>query len=281
MCRIFGFRSVIQSQVHQSLVHAENALRIQSERHPDGWGVAYYHAGTPHVIKSERSAVNDHIFRHISGVVSSETVVAHIRKTTVGQNSIINTHPFQFGPWVFVHNGNIKNFSSFKDQLVSQINPELRRFIFGETDSEVIFYFLLSQLSNKIDLSRKDCPIELLAKSLRDSLNLIQNIIGSYSTNNSGPTDDTYLTFLITNGATMIAHQGGKHLYYSTYKKRCSDRASCTSYSEVCENPSSSGQINHLIFSSEPLSGDNIWLSMQDGDLLGVDWKMKLTNFSK
>jgi hypothetical protein len=38
MCRIFGFRSVIQSQVHRSLVSADNALMIQGERHPDGWG---------------------------------------------------------------------------------------------------------------------------------------------------------------------------------------------------------------------------------------------------
>ena len=113
----FWFRSVIQSQVHQSLVHAENALRIQSERHPDGWGVAYYHAGTLHVIKSDDQQLMTTFFRHISGVVSSETVVAHIRKTTVGQNSIINTHPFQFGPWVFVHNGNIKTSQALKINL--------------------------------------------------------------------------------------------------------------------------------------------------------------------
>ena len=41
MCRLFGFRSVIPSQVHQSLVGAENALMLQSDRHPDGWGVAW------------------------------------------------------------------------------------------------------------------------------------------------------------------------------------------------------------------------------------------------
>ena len=38
MCRLFGFRSVIQSQVHRSLVDADNALGQQSVRHQDGCG---------------------------------------------------------------------------------------------------------------------------------------------------------------------------------------------------------------------------------------------------
>ena len=30
MCRLFGFRSVLQSQVHRSLANADNALAVQS-----------------------------------------------------------------------------------------------------------------------------------------------------------------------------------------------------------------------------------------------------------
>ena len=70
----------MQSGVHRSLVSADNALMLQSERHPDGWGVAYYIANAPHVIKSASAAVSDHLFRHVSGIVTSETVLAHIRK---------------------------------------------------------------------------------------------------------------------------------------------------------------------------------------------------------
>ena len=59
MCRLFGFRSVIPSQVHRSLLSAENALVWQSERHPDGWGVAYFVGGIPHLIKSAETAIQD------------------------------------------------------------------------------------------------------------------------------------------------------------------------------------------------------------------------------
>ena len=74
MCRLFGFRSVIQSQVHRSLVSADNALLLQSSDHPDGWGVAYYQEGSPHLIKSASTAIDDHLFRRVSGIVSSQTV---------------------------------------------------------------------------------------------------------------------------------------------------------------------------------------------------------------
>ena len=117
MCRIFGFRSVIQSQVHHSLLDAENALATQSTLHPDGWGVAYYVAHAPHVIKSEATALDDHLFRRVSGVVSSETVLAHIRNATLGEKSILNTHPFQYGHWPFIHNGNIKNWEESRSTM--------------------------------------------------------------------------------------------------------------------------------------------------------------------
>ena len=52
MCRLFGFKSIINSQVHKSLVHTDNAFASQSTKHPDGWGVAYYREDVPHLIKS-------------------------------------------------------------------------------------------------------------------------------------------------------------------------------------------------------------------------------------
>ena len=70
MCRLFGFRSVIPSQVHRSLLDADNALGIQSNEHPDGWGVAYYVEGAPHVARSPVTALGDQLFHRVSGVVS-------------------------------------------------------------------------------------------------------------------------------------------------------------------------------------------------------------------
>ncbi|MFQ5328659.1 MAG: class II glutamine amidotransferase [Thermodesulfobacteriota bacterium] len=277
MCRLFGFRSVIHSQVHSSLVSADNALALQSNEHPDGWGVAYYIAGAPHIVKTSHAAIDCKIFQKVSGVVSSQTVLAHIRRATLGTKTILNTHPFQYGQWVFAHNGHIRDFATYRDELLAEVAPELKRFILGETDSEVLFYYLLSHLQTKIDLEIKDCPIETLAESVKESIDAITTHIGDYAENNGSGLNENYLTFILTNGDTMIAHQGGKQLYCSTYKRRCSERTTCPSYSPECEAPTISGSINHLIFSSEPLSGENIWIPMERGQLIGVNHQMKIS----
>ncbi len=279
MCRLFGFRSVIPSQVHRSLVEADNAILHQSNFHSDGWGVAYYVADAPHLIKSISPAVEDRLFHKVSGIVSSETLVAHLRKATQGELCITNAHPFQHGRWVFAHNGNIQGFSLHRETLVGRVSPVLRRYILGDTDSEVIFFLILSHLSRRFDLHRKGCELADLAAAVRDTINLITGIAGPFHTDDDGPPDQTYLTFLLTNGSTMIAHQGGKHLYYSSYKTRCSERDCCPSFGVECENPTQTGYINHLLFSSEPIEGENVWQKMAPGQLLGVEWNMRLKSF--
>lgn len=277
MCRIFGFRSVLQSQVHRSLVSADNALMQQSDRHPDGWGVAYYNAGAPHVIKSVATAMDDHLFQRVSGIVASETVLAHLRKATQGSLSIINTHPFQYGPWVFVHNGNLAGFSAIREELVSLVPPVLRRFILGDTDSEVLFYLLLGHMAQRHELHRVGYPLHDVIASVRATVEQVVALTGEPCLHDQGTPEDTYLTFALTNGRTMVAHQGGKPLYWTTHKTRCPDRDHCPRFGPECEAPMGSGNfVKHLVVSSEPLQGDNVWTPLHPYEVVGVDWAMKL-----
>jgi predicted glutamine amidotransferase len=277
MCRLFGFRSVLTSQVHSSLLGAENALEVQSSDHPDGWGVAYYLQNIPHVVKSAKSALDDKIFKRVSGVVSSQTVLAHIRKTTVGQLNILNTHPFQFGPWVFAHNGHIVDFENKKDILRDLIDPELRSYILGETDSEYIFYFLLTKIKERYDLSAKHFELDQLIKTIHEGIDELISLVGEASADHNRGTDANYFTFILTNGKTMLGHQRGKKLHFSTHKVRCPERDECSFLNESCENAPKSGPVNHLLLSSEPLSGENVWTELEFGQTVAVDEKMSFT----
>lgn len=280
MCRIFGFRSVMQSQVHRSLVSADNALMQQSERNPDGWGVAYYLGGAPHVVKSVATAVSDEMFRRVSGVVTSETVLAHVRKATQGQMSILDTHPFQYGNWVLVHNGNIAGFPELRERLLQNIPPVLRRFILGGTDSEVLFYSLLGKMAARCALERRGYPLTDLADAAREAIAEITALAGDICEDDGAdPLTNTFLTFLLTNGQTLIAHQGGKVLHCSTHKRRCPERDSCPYFAPECERRVDDGFVSHLVFSSEPLQGDNVWQPMRPGELIGVDWRMQMQRF--
>lgn len=275
MCRLFGFRSVISSQVHSSLISADNALAIQSSDHPDGWGVAYFLGGIPHVVKSVQAALSDNIFKRVSGVVSSQTVLAHIRKTTVGQSNILNTHPFQYGPWVFAHNGHIVDFSQKKQALKDHIDPKFVSYILGETDSEYIFYFLLTHLSKKIDLSNTAIESEKLINELNVGIKKLTDIVGEATRKADSGTDANYFTFVLTNGQVMLGHQRGKKLHYSTHKTKCPERETCSSFSPACENPVSHGVVNHLLISSEPLNGENIWNELEFGQTVAVNEEME------
>lgn len=276
MCRIFGFRSVINSKVHSSLIEADNALLSQSRRHPDGWGVAYYTENIPHLIKSTESAFSCNIFQQISGVVASHTVLAHIRNATHGDKTILNSHPFQYGQWTFVHNGNIKNFDALKPELEKLIHPSLKRYILGKTDSEMIFYFFLSKILYKYKLSDQSIPTEDLFYILQNSIGELVNLTGKLKNSNDPIPTENYLTFVLTNGPNMIGFQGGQPLYYCTYKKSCPEKDTCDSFAPVCEAESVDGNVNHLIFSSEQLAGQNVWNQMKPGSLVGINGDMNM-----
>ena len=63
---------------------------------------------------------------------------------------------------------------------------------------------------------------------------------------------------------------------WSTYKSRCVDRDTCPSLAPECEAATLTGFVNHLILSSEEVAGDNIWQEMIPGEIIGVDWRMRL-----
>ncbi len=279
MCRIFGFRSIIQSQVHRSLMEADNALCVQSREHPDGWGVAYYVGGAPHLIKSPSSAISDRLFHRVSGIVASETVVAHIRRATQGEHTPINCHPFQYGRWIFAHNGNLAGFAERRDELVACVPPQLRRFILGQTDSEVLFYLLLGHMEGRADLHEADYPLDALADAVRAAVDDVISVVGPYAVDDAAPPTETFLTFVLTNGTTMIGHQGGKRLRYSTYKSLCPERDACPSFSPECEAPTRSGFVNHLVLSSEEIHGVNVWHDLLPGQMVAVDRRMRLRMF--
>lgn len=282
MCRLFGFRSVLNSGVHRSLSSADNALGTQSEFHPDGWGVAYYIGGAPHLVRSAGSAHHDALFERISGIASSQTVVAHVRRATQGVKSSLNSHPFQYGPWIFAHNGNVKGFSELREALVQKISPDLQRFILGDTDSEVLFYLFLTCMQRHADLFNQQLPPLAAADALLEMIDIVTSIAGPYTRDPFAPPTETFLTCIVTNGRLMLAHQGGKDLLYSTHKASCPERSACGHLSPNCERAAVMGEsVNHLIFTSESLQGDNLWTPMAPGQIVGVDDEMRLQQFGQ
>jgi glutamine amidotransferase len=213
MCRLFGSRSHVPGGVAHELLRGSNALREQSREHPDGWGLAWYLGDEPQVARSLSPAHADDEFERVSDFVEAQTVVAHIRKASVGRIALSNTHPFQHGRWIFAHNGTVPLWKECAGPLTALIDPGLRKSLAGETDSERCFLLFLTHLSRRCDPEEADffSAAQALTETVRDVLCVTTAPLRKARGDAAPPST----TFLATDGKLMLACRRGRTLHVS------------------------------------------------------------------
>lgn len=272
MCRIFGFRSAVPSRAHRSLVEAENALGTQSLRHPDGWGIGYVTGDDAYVVKSGRPAHDSPRFARACERLRSHTFVVHVRKATVGPVEPVNAHPFRFGRWLFAHNGTIYGFD--REAFLERIDVALRPHVMGDTDSEHLFFLLLTALRGAgIERATNDPDDAIVVgKMVREVLQGLDDEAMARGV------DRPLLNVLLTDGRAFVAHRAGMPLFLSTQKRHCPDAVRCPA-EKVCLLASrpSGRPVNHLLVASEPIDpGENRWEELDDGTTLVCDDRFDL-----
>lgn len=150
---------------------------------------------------------------------------------------------------------------------------ELSSKIYGESDSEFLFYFLTQDFILSYD---KEWDYNTLALKVTARIKQLLQKIGALDTFQAGDIvphkDRNYLTFLLSDGSRMIGFNGGIPLYYCTHKTKCSESQTCDFYNTSCENSVQVNQkVNHLILSSEEIAGQNIWNKLEFGEMVGID----------
>ena len=107
----------------------------------DGFGIGWYGVGDePGVFHSVEPAWNNRNLKDLAAHIASPLVFAHIRASTGGAIQQTNCHPFRSGPWLWMHNGAIREFGMVKRDLAMAVAPELFASIEGSTDTEMFFY---------------------------------------------------------------------------------------------------------------------------------------------
>jgi glutamine amidotransferase len=128
------------SLIRQSL----QARRSRSVTNGDGFGVGWYDSQPiPGLFRDTLPAWNDENLRSLAEQIRAKTFLAHVRASTGGSISRSNCHPFRFGKWLFMHNGQIGEFEKIRRDLTFAIRPDLFSLIRGATDSELFFYLLI------------------------------------------------------------------------------------------------------------------------------------------
>lgn len=139
MCRVFGAVASDPISVRHELIESSSPLIRLSEQHDSGWGLAAYREiGQPAPV-TERFATAAHSDARFDAAtgITGRIFNVHVRRATLGGLSIENTHPFEFGPYSFAHNGTILDYRSLLRPGMPQ--PQ------GQTDSECFFLRLMNE----------------------------------------------------------------------------------------------------------------------------------------
>jgi predicted glutamine amidotransferase len=143
MCRLLGIASSEATDFKIVLRDAPRSLAALSLDHRDGWGLAVFDDESGwRIDKGVACASEDARFHNLAVGSRGELLVSHVRQKTIGETSLVNTHPFRRGRWVFAHNGTVRDVG----WLRTQSSPKRLGEICGETDSELLFAWLLTCL---------------------------------------------------------------------------------------------------------------------------------------
>ena len=273
MCRLYAFRANEPTKVECSLVYAQNALMTQSivdsrgQPNADGWGIVSYENSVPILEKRDTAAHQDEYFSVSAEKIYARTVIAHVRQATIGNNSLPNSHPFVYGTWTFAHNGTLQGFPKLEPELAEETDADLLEHRRGETDSEMIFYWLLTRLrrvngGDDMQENGFDQSMEVVADAMRT---LDERAAATR------PEHVTRLNVLLTNGRTLFGTRFRNSLYWLA-REGIHD---C----EVCGIPHVQHQphtrYHAILVASEPISHE-CWQEIEDGTVVGVDENLEV-----
>ena len=261
MCRwlIYFGESINLKQI---LFHGENSIIKQSykktftpfleepnkrdhEINADGFGVGWYVDNfiDPCLYISTKTPWSDINIKRLSKYIMSKIIFAHIRAIKPLSISLVheyNCHPFSHNNFMFMHNGDLKNFIEFKKKIIGDLDDDVYKIIKGSTDSEYAFALFLSLIDKKYFL---DGGI-LEPNSFKNHVKTTIERLVEYGNN-----IPMSMNFAFTDGKTVI----------------------CTRYINNEEEPPSLYYRlldNNIIISSEPVDYDENWIYIKKNSII-------------
>jgi predicted glutamine amidotransferase len=269
MCRLVG---VVASEITEFglvLKEAPRSLARLSNEHRDGWGIAAHghpdampppserspHDGIWRVHKGTDPAGECNRFQQIAAGSAGTVLIAHVRKKTVGPTSIANTHPFIQSGWAFAHNGTLVDHSKLRARTSNERLGEIR----GDTDSEVLFAFLLTRLDEAgvtrvgTDERARDEATRVVARAAAE---LRAEAAGAFN-------------FLLSDGSSCFVHRFGRSLFLLERRPHEPDSQRALGK----DAPGSAPWIQRrpaVFIASEQLTSEP-WRELEEGTFLRID----------
>jgi len=277
MCRLVAYlglevllEDVLVRPINSIIMQSLHARESEIPTNGDGFGLGWYAPEidqTPALFKSISPAWNDNNLLNLTAKIKSPAFFAHVRAASAGGVTHYNCHPFSYGKWMLMHNGEIHSFIKVKRHLRHLLDDDIYNWIQGETDSEHLFALFL-QLSKGRDLTK----ITEVGKILIETFMQISLLIEEFGT--PGP---SYFNICITDGKRLIASRyctdknvPPETMHYSTGERYYIENGHLH-MQEV------KGKSHSLLVSSEKLTNFNAdWHELPKNQLMLVDSDLKI-----
>jgi len=153
------------SLVRQSL-RADQAKAVTNG---DGFGIGWYgEHSAPGVYREVMPAWSDENLLALCANVRSPLFFAHVRAATGTGIARQNCHPFHYGPYLFMHNGQIGGYGQIRRTMEARLPDHLYAHRKGATDSELLFLLIIARLE------LGDTVTQAVGQVLRETLAMMQ-----------------------------------------------------------------------------------------------------------
>ena len=253
MCRWLSYRGpdifledLLYLPRHSLIDQSLHAQEAKTPTNGDGFGVGWYgERDTPGTYHEILPAWNDANLRALAHQIKSRNFFAHVRASTGTATSRNNCHPFNYGNWLFMHNGQVGEYRRVRRLMEAAIPDQYYLERDGTTDSEAIFYMMMGH-------GLDDDPV----RALKNTLHQINEMMAEAEIESP-----FRMTSVFSNGAHTYAVRYSSDdyppsLYYAT-------------------------EGDGLILVSEPLDKeDHDWISVPPSTVLEIDDSNRPSLFS-
>jgi len=231
MCRFVAYQGhpvlladLLYRPLHSLVRQSMSAEQMSQPFNGDGFGIGWYPEALrpfPCVVKTATPAWASRNIESVALATVSDVVFGHVRAASPGlavQES--NSHPFQHGRFLFMHNGTVRGFKRIRRALQQSLSDWAFESIEGTTDSEHAFALLLDSIGEP----EADLTAAQLRAALVKSIERLRALARAASV-----TQAMALNLAVTDGRSTVAAryahdipQGPATLYYSAgLRYRC------------------------------------------------------------
>lgn len=190
----------------------------------DGFGLGWYgEREEPGLYREVRPAWSDENLKHLCRHIRLPLFFAHVRAGTGTPTTRPNCHPFIHSNWMFMHNGQVGDWSLIRRRVEALIPDEFYTSRIGTTDSEAVFLAILGAGADAY-------PIAATVRTLTTLTELVST---------SGTTEPLRFTAALSDGRDLYAFRYAYGGSANTLYYRCGRRhhgAMAEQHTSVCRH---------------------------------------------